>query len=94
MRFECTQCGQWCIGGASSEVILGTNEAEVIRLLLEAPQKLLACPRCSDPLTSDLPLPGADGSGAVYLLRCAECRRYIVFDDLGRRAAPHRRSTL
>jgi len=78
----------------TSDAAFSNDEAEVIRLLLEAPQKLLACPRCSDPLTSDLPLPGADGSGAVYLLRCAECRRYIVFDDLGRRAAPHRRRTL
>ena len=62
--------------------------------MLEVPQASPVCPRCGDPLSSDLPLPGAELNNAVYLLRCTECRRYVVFDDLGPRAAPNRRSTI
>ena len=78
----------------TSDAAFSGDEAGEIRRLLNGSQQPPACPRCGDPLTSDLPLPGAEGSGAVYLLRCAACRRYVVFDDLGPRAAPHRRSTL
>jgi len=70
------------------------EEAWEIRRILEAPHARPVCPRCGDPLTSDLPVPGAEGSTAVHLLRCGYCRRYVVFDDLGTRAAPNRRRTL
>ena len=78
----------------TSDAAFSEYEAWEIRRQLQDPQKLLACPRCGERLSSDLPLPGAEGVSAVYLLRCADCRRYVMFEDLGPRAAPHRRRTL
>ncbi len=77
-----------------SDAPFSSEEAAHIRHLLNHPGTPLGCPRCGTPLTSDTPVAGAEGSNAVWLLRCAECRRFAIFDDLGERAAPRGRHTL
>ncbi len=70
------------------------EEANRIRHLLDQPNSELKCPRCGTDLMSTAPAPEAEDRGAVFLLRCGGCRRFVVFDDLGERAAPGRRRTL
>ncbi len=70
------------------------EEAIRIRQLLDQPNSELKCPRCGTDLMSTAPAPEAEDRGAVCLLRCEGCRLFVVFDDLGERAAPGRRRTL
>lgn len=91
LRFECTRCGQCCIGDASSGVSLSVDEVEAIRRRLELTQgwfrrryvRRLSTAQWEIRLQADgrCPFLSHQGRCSIYAVRPAQCQTYPFWPE-------------